>query len=289
MKKLRQYPFLHTLNPVQKINATTISERLGRKPHQLFQPHMTDFYMVYLFTDGSGKHSVDFNDIEVIPGHILFMSRGQVHHFDPLETYDGQTIVFTEDFFCRSEIHRNFLNRTTLFNDPLQLAYFDSGAYFNTFSTLYQFIIDELKNVPDENQTEILHNYLFNVLLTAERIYNPTQKKTLPSRKQLLTYDFKRLVNQNLFNHWTIEEYAVLLHVTTRTLQGAFSEYENKTPKGWLTERLVLEIKRLLVYETMSISEIAYATGFKELSNFISFFKKNSGLTPAEFRMGLRP
>ncbi|REC42681.1 helix-turn-helix domain-containing protein [Chryseobacterium pennipullorum] len=261
MKKLKQYPFLHTFNPIQKINATTIVERLSRKPHQLFQPHLTDFYMIYLFTDGTGIHSVDFNDVEVIPGNILFMSKGQVHHFDPLETYDGKTIVFTEDFFCRSEAHRSFLNRTALFNDPLRLAYFDSGVHYNVFTTLYQFIVDELKNVPDENQTEILHNYLFNVLLTAERLYNPTEKNRLPSRNQLLVYDFKRLVNKNLFNHYTIEQYAALLNVTTRSLQGAFAESENKTPKGWLTERLVLEIKRTLTYETMSVSEVALLYG----------------------------
>ncbi|AZA93601.1 hypothetical protein EG343_24845 [Chryseobacterium nakagawai] len=62
---------------------------------------MTDFYIVYLFTDGSGKHSVDFNDIEVIPGHLLFMIQGQVHHFDPLETYDGANHCFYGRLFLQ--------------------------------------------------------------------------------------------------------------------------------------------------------------------------------------------
>lgn len=288
MKKLKRYPFLHTFNPVQKINATTISERLSRKPHQLFQPHVTEFYMIYLFTKGYGTHSVDFNDITVIPRHILFMGKGQAHYFDPRETYDGQTVVFTEDFFCRSEFHRNFLSRTPLFNDPLCLAYFDSGKYYDIFSTLYQYIVEELKNIPDDKQTEILHNYLFNIMLTAERLYRPEEKNILPSRQQLLIYDFKKLANQYLLKQWTINQYADQLNITTRTLQNAFSEYEQTTPKAWLRERLSLEIKRMLAYETMSISEISYHAGFKETSHFIFFFKTNNGVTPSEFKLGLK-
>ncbi|MBO9593448.1 MAG: helix-turn-helix domain-containing protein [Niabella sp.] len=284
MNKLRRYPFLHTFNQVQKINATTIGERLSRKPHKLFQSHRTDFYMIFLFTKGEGLHSVDFNTIKVKPRHILFIGSGQVHHFDPKETYDGMTVVFTEDFFSRTDEHRRFLSLSPLFNDPLQPAYFDVGERYNELSVLYDFIVNELKRPAHPNQGVILHHYLFNMMLIAEIVCTPKQKTMPLSRQQLLVADFKRLSNQHLKEQWTINQYAAMLNVTPRSLQNAFSALEDSSPKSWLTERLALEIKRMLTFETCSINEIAFQTGFKEASNFVKFFKAHTGTTPSRFR-----
>lgn len=284
MKKLRRYPFLHTFNAFQKINATTILERLSRKPHQLFQPHRTDFYMLFLFTEGHGCHSVDFNTISVKPGYILFIGKGQVHHFDRRETYDGNTVIFTEDFFCRTEADRSFLHHSPLFNDPLQLSYFNVGKRYQELVALYHFIIDELKRPAHNCQADILRHYLFNMILIAETMYKPAQKRKSPTRQQLLVADFKWLTSLHLSEQWTINQYADKLNITPRTLQTAFSELEDTSPKTWLNERVSLEIKRLLTFETLSINEIAFQLGFKEATNFVKFFKANTGITPSEFR-----
>jgi len=114
--KLQTYPFLYTVNKLQQINTTTISERLGRKPHKLYQPHRTQFFQIYLFTEGHGQHIVDFEPLEIVPNHMLFISQGQVHAFDPKESYDGKALVFTEDFFCRTDLDKRFL-QSTLFCD----------------------------------------------------------------------------------------------------------------------------------------------------------------------------
>lgn len=284
MKNLKRYPFLHTFNPVQKINATTIRERLSRTPHQLFQPHRTDFYMIFLFTEGHGSHSVDFNTISVIPGHILFIGKGQVHHFDKLETYDGVTIVFTEDFFCRTAIDKNFLNHSPLFQDPLKLPYFDVGKRHKELEALYHFIVDELKRPAHGHQADILHHYLYNIMLIAEGLYQPQQKQIVLSPQQKLISDFKWLCNQHLHEQWTVKQYADQLNVTPRALQLAFSQKEDVSPKSWLNERLCLEIKRLLSFDTLTINEIAFQLGFKEATNFVKFFKTHAGTTPSAFR-----
>ena len=49
----------------------------------------------------------------------------------------------------------------------------------------------------------------------------------------------------------------------------------------------MLEIKRLLLRTDYDISEIAYKLGFNELSYFSRFFKRNTGMTPIEFRQSM--
>jgi len=46
----------------------------------------------------------------------------------------------------------------------------------------------------------------------------------------------------------------------------------------------VLEIKRLLMENEKTKSEIACSLGFYELSYFSRFFRRQEGVSPAEFR-----
>lgn len=53
-------------------------------------------------------------------------------------------------------------------------------------------------------------------------------------------------------------------------------------------ERLVLEARRLLFHTPESLKEIAFNLGFSEASYFTRFFKRETGLTPAEYRTSIR-
>ena len=59
----------------------------------------------------------------------------------------------------------------------------------------------------------------------------------------------------------------------------------NKSALEMINERLILEIKRLLLRTDNDISEIAYKLGFNELSYFSRFFKRHTGTTPNGFRI----
>ncbi|MBZ4189410.1 AraC family transcriptional regulator [Niabella beijingensis] len=282
--------FQHNCTPPKEhqISATTISDLLHYKPQRLHVLHRINFYVMLLFTTGSGRHQVDFDDVNVIPGHMLFVAKGQMQSFDPLETYDGFGLMFTEEFFCRDNYYRELLNKTLLYNDPLQLSYFDVGERFEELKAAFQYIIEEQKRPAHELQELLLHNYLVNMMLIAETKHNARQKTMVPAYQNLLIIKFKDLVDKHLSEQWPIAIYAKKLNVTQRTLENAFMKAEDTTPKKWLTDRLVLEIKRLLTHENVTIKEIADYFGFKELTNFVKFFKKGAGVTPAAFRQSLR-
>ena len=54
--------------------------------------------------------------------------------------------------------------------------------------------------------------------------------------------------------------------------------------KAFIASRISLEAKRLLVHTDLSVTLIAESLGFEEATNFIKFFKREAGCTPAEFR-----
>lgn len=47
---------------------------------------------------------------------------------------------------------------------------------------------------------------------------------------------------------------------------------------------MVLEIKRALATSNASVQEITYTFGFDEPTNFVKYFKKHTGYSPAQFR-----
>jgi AraC-like DNA-binding protein len=46
----------------------------------------------------------------------------------------------------------------------------------------------------------------------------------------------------------------------------------------------MLEAKRLLIYSTKRIKEIAYEVGFEDIQTFSRFFKRNEGISPSKYK-----
>lgn len=81
-----------------------------------------------------------------------------------------------------------------------------------------------------------------------------------------------------------VQKYAALLGVTPNYLNVLTRKHWGKSALNLINDRVILEVKRLLLRTDYDISEIAYRVGFNELSYFSRFFKRNTGMTPLQFR-----
>ena len=67
-------------------------------------------------------------------------------------------------------------------------------------------------------------------------------------------------------------------------LSGLFSSVENITIEKFIILQRIERVKELIVYNELTLSEIAYKTGFSSVQHLSNQFKKNTGLTPSYFR-----
>jgi len=244
--------------------------------------------MIYLFTEGSGRHLVDFEAVDVESRHILFISQGQVHAFDRNKTYDGKALIFTEHFFCRTNFDTKFLLSTPLFANDFSQSYFKINSCFDQLVKLFEEVFDELRHRPDTKQGMILHNLLWRILLLAEReVEGQAGVQKVLSDTEQLAIKFKKAVNEHFKTRKRISFYIDILHVGIRRLQLATAASFNKTPKQMVSDRLLLEAKRMLTYEDLSIKEISDHLGFDETTSFDKFFKSKLGIAPSEFKRNL--
>lgn len=79
------------------------------------------------------------------------------------------------------------------------------------------------------------------------------------------------------------------LHTSFRTLSRTFAALEGRTIENYFTALRIERIKELLLDGELSLSEIAYVTGFSSVPHLSSRFKQSTGMTPTHFRaMGQR-
>lgn len=95
----------------------------------------------------------------------------------------------------------------------------------------------------------------------------------------------KRLVEQNFRNERQIGFYAKALAMTSDRLNDHVKRATGVTAGHLIRQRVLTEAKRELVFTGSAIHEIAYELGFADPSHFARFFRRQTGMTPQDFRV----
>src|SRR5215510_11143989 len=74
------------------------------------------------------------------------------------------------------------------------------------------------------------------------------------------------------------------LHFDYSYLSDLFSSIEGITIEHYLITQRIEKVKELLVYDQLSLTEIAYQVGFSSVHHLSAQFKKITGLTPTHFK-----
>jgi AraC family transcriptional activator of pobA len=94
----------------------------------------------------------------------------------------------------------------------------------------------------------------------------------------------KRLVEDNFRKERQIGFYASALAMTADRLNDHVKRATGVTAGHLIRQRVLTEAKRELVFTGRPIHEIAYELGFADPSHFARFFRKQTAMTPQDFR-----
>lgn len=102
---------------------------------------------------------------------------------------------------------------------------------------------------------------------------------------ELLERQFPIESPQQKLNLRTAKDYADRLAVHVNHLNKVLKENIGKTTTEIISSRITQEAKILLRQTDWHVSEIAYSLGFEEVAHFSNFFKRQTSLSPAQFRV----
>jgi AraC-like DNA-binding protein len=252
-------------------------------------PQRLHSHMVAIFMKGKGEHFVDFKTYPYNDKTMLFIAQNQVHQWQIRPDVDGLVIAFSKEFLYKSADDWEVLQSYRIFDYSLQspMLHLDEAQY-RRFLMLFLEMKDEfLLTTPDAFKQDILRNLLRTILLRAERL----KRAETQSTTQLHYADFVRFKEsvEHLFAQTrNVKDYAHTLGYSPKKLNSLTQAILNKGAKSFIDERVLLEIKRLLAHTTLSVQEIAEATGFDEPTNMVKFFKRYMRQTPSLFRQDIQ-
>lgn len=249
-------------------------------------PHRHDFFEVLYLSKGSGFHVIDGNKYEIQPPCVFFMSPGQAHKIEFSGDIEGYIFIFTAEFYLINQTNQNRLIEFPFFftirqeNRPLLLEYKEDVIFLET---LFRKGIAEIEKGNDYS-IDLMRSVLDLILTSCAILYKSDENSLSKGRGHVVVKRFFQLVEENYQFNLPVNEYAGKLAITPNHLTQTVNQLTGKTSSQIIKSKQVLEIKRLLVHTNLSITEIATRLNFPDQSYFTKFFKRETGISPLQYR-----
>lgn len=228
--------------------------------------HWHEFYELELVIDGAGSYTIDGTDYEIRSGALFFMCPVSFHQVHFTKDTRLINIMFRPELCDTTLLFRLFSKKTHLSVHLVE----DTASFLRT---LCREITAEIKN---EAYATALLNCVCQKLLQSD--VREDNHPVLPMQKAMLYI-------QNHFKHnITLTEAAAVAGLSPNYFSEQFHQYTDTTFKAYVNNLRFSYAEKLLLYTTLSITEICFECGFNDYSHFLSAFRKQFGVTPTQYR-----
>lgn len=263
----------------------SMAELRHKGKEQVRVTHRYEFHTLVCVTQGQCTQTVDFKSIACEPGSLLVLRAGQAHNYGQEAHWDGWNLLFRPEFVLPASTTSHDRKLAVDLGRLPEHMVLSSEELQKVTGLIHQMREDTLIDASPEDVHALLRHQL-HALLTRLGILQGRRQanETLASPATQRFRRFQQLVDER-FSQWhQVADYARQLGYTEKSLARAVTASMGITAKAFISARIVLEAKRLLVHTDLSVATIGDRLGFDEPTNFSKFFKRDEQCTPAEFR-----
>lgn len=245
-------------------------------------------YELNFIQNASGVRRIVGDSVETIGEYDLVLIAGEnLEHVWEQGTCKSPdireiTIQFSPDLFNGGILDRNqFASIKKMLDRASHGLAFSLDAIMNAYSQINAVVNEKDSFLQFTGCLQLLYILSLNEcreLASSSFAHSPRDTE---SRRVMKV---KEYINQHYAEDVTLPELADLVGMSPSSFSRFFRLRTGKTLSSYLIDIRLGNAARALVDTTSNVSEICYACGFNNLSNFNRVFKSRKGVTPHEFR-----
>ncbi|MCG9909713.1 MAG: helix-turn-helix domain-containing protein [Flavobacteriales bacterium] len=246
-------------------------------PYDFKREHRHTYFEIMLIEVGGCNQLIDFKNYAG-HNHSCYIICPQQIHLMNRNNSSGTVVQFTEDRISSAEL-RSIL-RQLLFYDNPAIIFENRPDLFEELQSLLDILSKHLSKNDATNNLVVTHLLQAFISLVIENS-RLKDNSTKASDKRLLI-DFYQLLELHYTNNLGVRYYIEKLGTTEKKLSESTKKHTGLSPLQVIHSRILLEAKRMLLFEELSHKEIAYQLGFDSPASFSSFIKAKTGQPPSE-------
>lgn len=257
---------------------------------QVFRfPCRIDAFIIGVGTEGETSVSFNLHEFRLKKDSMFIFTPKNILQVNSPQYFKADVIAISPDFMRRINI--DIKNMMPLFlkfveNPTLALTPEESRSMRGMLAqieretrgpeTHFSFdIVSGLIAATIYKVGDIMYHYL------AE---HPEGQNNSHNRAEEYFKQFTHLLGEHFREERSVGFYARQLCITPKYLTTLIKRISGQSVSEWIDNYVILEAKTLLKYSTMSIQEIAYYLNFPNQSFFGSYFKRNTGMSPSQYK-----
>lgn len=150
----------------------------------------------------------------------------------------------------------------------------------NFFGSINQYLKDDLFGQDDTAEIIKITELMYLILSQS----GSCLKSKILGNTDLMKENFEQIVMQNIFRDVSVEELALQCNRSLTSFKKEFRKHFHEPPHKWFIRQRLMHSRLLLISTHKSVAEIGTECSFPNTSHFIKLFKKEYGLTPAQYR-----
>jgi AraC-type DNA-binding domain-containing proteins len=247
------------------------------------EPRRVIKYTLFWCQSGSAEILIDENTFILKAGQTITITSGQFHQ---LMMAEGEltALEFTLDFFSKSDRDIELIFHNGLFchfgmNEMISIQH--PSFFTETLSRIEK----EIEEKP--------YQYLISTHSLIELLLVEINRSKIANGDEIWKPDalflkFLESVRNHFADNYPVSRFADLLGTTEAKLNEVSKLHTHKTAQNVIYSLVISEAKRLLLYEKLSVKEIAYKLGFNDPFYFSNFFKKHTSHSPKDYQKAVK-
>lgn len=236
---------------------------------------------------GTAKVICNFDIIEERAGSVVLFNPGDVIKVQQRSADYEVEILAVSRFFQLAAKNQLEDVATDAFNNACAV---DSPELSEATGGMFVFMAPVIGMCDTKEQYQVAIPQLksFYMLFRTVMRNNRNDVLSFKNHKDELFFRFRQLLGKHFRESRNVSYYADKLCITTRYLSEIVKARYGKAPKEAIDIFTVMQLRLDLLQTDVPLSELAWKYRFPSLSFFSDYFKRNTGMTPQEYRMANR-